>query len=67
MKGCKHQNDSYETALEQIEQMIECMETDKLVRVSEITGKIKPAVRSDEIRKATCMLLKKYGFTYLGD
>ena len=67
MKGCKHQNDSFEAALDQIEQMIECLETDKPIRVSEITGSIKPDVRSDEIRKATCMLLKKYGITYSGD
>ena len=67
MKEHKHQTDTFETALEQIEQMIECFETDKPIRVSEILGKIKPAFRNDDIRNATCMLLKKYGITYLED
>lgn len=67
MKESKHQTDTFETALEQIEQMIECMETDKPIRISDITRRIKPEIRNGDITKATRMLLKKYGITYLED
>ena len=67
MKESKHQTDTFETALEQIEQMIECMEPDKPIRISDITRRINPEIRNGDIRKATCMLLKKYGITYLED
>ena len=66
MKESKHQN-VFETALEQIEQMIESIEPDKPVRVSDITRRIKPEIRNGAITKATVMLLKKYGITYLED
>ncbi len=61
MKKCQHQVDTFETALEQIEQMIECIDPDKKVRIGDITGRINPAIRNSDITKATVMLLKKYG------
>lgn len=64
---CKHQTDTFETALEEIEQMIECIETDKPIRISDITRRIKPEIRNGDITKAARMLLKKYGITYLED
>lgn len=67
MKGCKHQDDFYGLALEQIEQMIECIEPDKPIRISDITRRIKPEIRNGDITRATRMLLKKYGITYLED
>lgn len=67
MKESKHQTDTFETALEQIEQMIECMEPDKPIRISDITGRINPEIRNGSIRKATTMMLKKYGIRYLED
>ena len=63
----KHHTDTFEMALEQVEQMIERMETDKPVRIGDITKKIKPATRNGDITKATAMLLQKYGITYLED
>lgn len=67
MKECKHQQDTYETALEKIEQMIERMETDKPIRISDITKNVNPANRNGDITRATAMLLQKYGITYLED
>ena len=67
MKKCQHQVDTFETALEQIEQMIECIDPDQKVRIGDITGRINPAIRNSDITKATVMLLKKYGITYLED
>jgi len=67
MKECKHQVDTFEAALEQIERMIERMETDKPIRISDIIRRISPAIRSREITQATIMLLKKYGITYTED
>ncbi len=64
MKECKHQVDTFEAALEQIERMIERMETDKPIRISDITKKVNPANRNGDITRATAMLLKKYGITY---
>lgn len=63
----KHQTDTFGTALEQVEQMIERMDTDKPIRISDITKKIKPATCNGDITKATAMLLQKYGITYLED
>ena len=67
MKECKHQSDTHETALEQIEQMIECMEPDKPIRISDITRRINPEIRNGDITKATRMILKKYGIPYQED
>lgn len=67
MKKCQHQIDTFETALEQIEQMIECIDPDKKVRIGDITGRVNPAIRNSDITKATVMLLKKYGITYSED
>lgn len=63
----KHQNDTFEAALEQVEQMIERMDADKPIRISDITKKINPATRNGDVKRATAMLLKKYGITYLED
>lgn len=67
MKKHQRQNDSFERTLEQVEQMIERMDTDKPIRISDITKKIKPATCNGDITKATAMLLQKYGITYLED
>lgn len=63
----KHQTDTFEMALEQVEQMIESMDVDKPVRVSDITKKITAAKGNRDIARATTMLLQKYGITYLED
>lgn len=62
MKECKHH--TYETALELIEQIIEGIDPEETVNVSDITGRIKLADQHNEITKATIMLLKKYGIGY---
>lgn len=64
MKECKHQTDTYESALEQIEQMIESIAPDVTIRIKDITGRIKLADRNTELTEATIMLLKKYGIDY---
>lgn len=64
MKECKHQTDTYETALERIEQIIENIDPDKTVNVKDITGRIKLADHNTELTEATIMLLNKYGIEY---
>lgn len=64
MKESKHQPDTYETALEKIEQIIENIDPGKTVSITEITEGIKVSGQSNEITKATIMLLKKYGIDY---
>lgn len=64
MKECKHQNDCFESALEHIEEMIENIDPDMTVHISDITGRVKLADQNSDITKATIMLLKKYGITY---
>ena len=59
-----HKHHTYEKALEQIEQMIEETDPDKIVNVSDFTERVKIADRSNEITKATVMLLKKYGINF---
>lgn len=55
---------TYETALELIEQMIEGIDPDETVNVSDITGRIKLADPLNDITQTTIMLLKKYGIEY---
>ena len=62
MKGFK-QTTSFEETIEVVERIIEAMEPGKVVRLRDIIGK--NADRA--IAKATVMLLKKYGITYLED
>jgi hypothetical protein len=62
MKECKHH--TYESALERIEQMIEAIDPGETVKVSDITSRIKLADQTNEITKATIMLLNKYGIDY---
>ena len=62
MKECKHH--TYDEALELIEQMIEGIDPEETVNVSDITGRIKLADQTSNITKATIMLLKKYGIGY---
>lgn len=64
MKECKHQTDTYESALEQIERMIENIDPDVTVHIKDITGRIKLADRNTELTEATIMLLNKYGIEY---
>ena len=64
MKECKHQTDTYEAALEQLEQIIEVIDPDETVNVKDITCRIKLADRNTELIEATIMLLKKYGIDY---
>lgn len=64
MKECKHQTDTFESALEQIEQMIENIAPDVTIHIKDITGRIKLADRNTELTEATIMLLKKYGIDY---
>lgn len=61
MKANKHQPDTYESALERIERMIECMEPGSYIQIGDITDRISPEFRYGDIRQATYMLLKKYG------
>jgi hypothetical protein len=58
----KHQRDFFEAVLEQIEQTIEAIDPDTVIKISDITGKYKCPNR--DIHRATIMLLKKYGITY---
>ena len=62
MKKIK-QTTPFEEAIEAIEWIIEAMEPGKVVRLSDIIGK--NADRA--ITKATIMILKKYGITYVDD
>lgn len=62
MKECKHH--TYDEALELIEQIIEGIEPEETVNVSDITGRIKLAEQNGEITNSTIMLLKKYGIDY---
>lgn len=64
MKGCKHRNVPYESALEQIEQMIEQMEPGSVVRIGDITERLNPESRNSDITMATETLLKKYGIGF---
>ena len=64
MKECKHQTDTYESALEQIEQMIKSISPDVTVHIKDITGRIQLADRNTALTEATIMLLKKYGIDY---
>ena len=64
MKESKHQPDTYETALEKIEQIIENIDPDVTVSIKEITERVKVTGRDSEMTKATIMLLKKYGIDY---
>lgn len=53
----------FDEAIERIEGIIEEIEPDKVVRLRDIIGK-----KADRtITRATVMLLKKYGITYLED
>lgn len=60
MKKHKHHHHDFDTALERIETKIQRIETNKPVRISDLTG----ANCDREITQATVMLLKKYGITY---
>ncbi len=51
--------------LEEIEQRIERLEPSVVVRVSDLTKRLKSSNRTDEVTDATIMLLKKYGIEYL--
>ena len=62
MKGFK-QTTSFEETIEVIERIIEALEPGKIIHLRDIIGK--NADRA--ITKATVMLLKKYGITYLED
>jgi hypothetical protein len=64
MKESKHQPDTYETALEKIEQIIEAIDPDEEVNVKDITCRIKLADCNTELTEATIMLLNKYGIDY---
>lgn len=61
----KHHATPFESALEQIEQMIEQMEPGSVVRIGDITERLNPDSRNSDITRATATLLKKYGITYL--
>jgi len=60
-------NGEFETALEQMEQIIERLEPGSTIRISDITKQLKPEIRNGNITKAAAMLLKKYGITYPED
>ena len=64
MKERKHQPDTYETALEKIEQIIEEIDLAEKVNVKDITCRINVVEHNSEITKATIMLLNKYGIDY---
>ncbi len=64
MKGYKHQTNTFETVLDQVERMIEQIEPGTNIRIGDITGRLNPENRNSDIAKATGMLLKKYGRTY---
>ena len=57
---------TFEDILEKIEGIIEGIEPGKLIRVSEIAKKANVTLDS-ATRKATIMLLKKYGIRYKED
>lgn len=62
MKESKHH--TYEEALELIEQIIEGIDPEEAVNVSDITGRVKLADQHKQIAKATKMMLRKYGIKY---
>lgn len=57
---------TFEDILEKVETIIEEIEPGKLIRVSEIAKKANVTMDS-ATRKATIMLLKKYGIRYKED
>ena len=67
MKERKHQSSTFETALEQVEQMIEHMDANKPIQISDITKRFRTANINGDITRAITMLLQKYGITYLED
>ena len=64
MKESKHHLDTYETALEKIEQFIENIDPAAKVNVNDITCRVKLEDQSAKITEATIMLLEKYGIDY---
>ena len=64
MKECKHQLDTYETALEKIERIIENIDPIETVNVNDITCRVNVAEQSAKLTEATIMLLKKYGISF---
>lgn len=60
MKESKHQVNSFEDTLEQIEQAIEQIPPGKVVRLCDITGDY----MDKAIISAAVMLLQKYGIKY---
>lgn len=64
MKKHQHHTNTFEETLEKIEQIIECVDPDMTVRISDITGMAKVEQKNNAIISATKMLLNKYGINY---
>lgn len=60
----KHHPDTFETVLEQLEQIVENIEPGSTIKLADITGRFDNEKRLGDITKAAIMLLKKYGITY---
>lgn len=64
MKESKHQLNSFEETLEQIEHIIAGIEPDTVVRISDIAGMVNCIPMDSAVANAMVMLLKKYGIKY---
>lgn len=64
MKESKHQSDTYESVLEQIERTVEKIEPGSTVKLADITAQFGNDNRSGDVTKAAIMLLKKYGICF---
>lgn len=64
MKECKHQPNTYETALEQLERIVEKIEPGTTVKLADIIDQFGNVNRNGDITKAAIMLLKKYGINF---
>lgn len=62
--GMKHHPDTFETVLEQLEQIVENIEPGSTIKLADIIDRFNKENGSGEVTKAAIMLLKKYGITY---
>ena len=64
MKNQNHHN-QFEEAIEAIERIIEGIEPGMTIRISDIADKVNMVKVDCAVKKATIMLLKKYGIKYI--
>ena len=64
MKKIKHQSNTFEEALEKLEQIIERIEPGEVVSLPDIVRKVKAKAHEKGLATAAVMLLEKYGIEY---